>query len=216
MIEKIENSVQLLVVAVCFGITVVRFVRTKSRNWELLAMYYGNYCLGDLYWLLFLLFYGSTPNLTFISDLSWYAADLALLLLLNHVAIPGERTERSKIPLLFPLLSVGMFFYFVQGGNLLNNLLSVFVMAPLMHHAARGLVYYRKQHLQTRNRLLYCLALFLCLAEYGLWTISCFYWSDSIDNPYFWLDGLITLCIPMLIPAVNAVGVQMQRTVDVT
>ena len=84
MIESVENAFQLALIAVCTTLSAVYAVRKKPRNGSLLVMFYGSYLLGDLYWLLYLLFYGHTPKIFYVSDLSWDAAYVFLHLLLQH------------------------------------------------------------------------------------------------------------------------------------
>lgn len=39
--------------------------------------------------------------------------------------------------------------------------------------------------------------------EYALWTASCFWVSDTLTNPYFWFDFLLTLVLLLFLPAVR-------------
>ena len=66
MIESIENGIQLVTTAVCTALSVSRAVRSGKRVWLLLALASGVYFLGDLYWQLFLIFYGETPDYSYI------------------------------------------------------------------------------------------------------------------------------------------------------
>ncbi len=88
---------------------------------------------------------------------------------------------------------------------MLNNLVSAIVMSVLLYQAVRGLVYHRKNRLHSKRCRLYALTLLFCMTEYALWTVSCFYWSDTLKNPYFWADFLQTACLPFFLPAVSAV-----------
>ena len=91
MIESVENAFQLALIAVCLTLAVIYTVREKPRNGTLLVMFYGSYLLGDLYWLLYLLFYGDNPSIFYIPDLSWYAAYGFLYLLLQRLSSKEER-----------------------------------------------------------------------------------------------------------------------------
>ena len=39
--------------------------------------------------------------------------------------------------------------------------------------------------------------------EYALWTSSCFWVSDTLTNPYFWFDFLLSLVLLLLLPALR-------------
>ena len=43
--------------------------------------------------------------------------------------------------------------------------------------------------------------LVFCAAEYGDWTTSCYWMGDTLANPYFWFDLLITISLAALLPA---------------
>ena len=43
--------------------------------------------------------------------------------------------------------------------------------------------------------------LVFCLLEYTLWTVSCFDWEDSVTNPYYWCDLLLTASFPFFLGA---------------
>ena len=201
MIETVENAAQFTVVSLCCGISAVCCIRRKSRLWGLMALFYGTFLLGLLYWLLYLLFYGDTPNFRYISELSWYTAFLFLFLILQHIADPGERTVKAWIPRLMPVFAFGMGIFYMQWSAWLSNVLSAAVMSLLLYQAVRGLIYHRKQEQHRKWTRFYCLTLLFCMAEYCMWTVTCFYWSDALSNPYFWFDILQTVCFPLFIPA---------------
>ena len=47
------------------------------------------------------------------------------------------------------------------------------------------------------------ITLIFCLLEYALWTVSCFWMGDTMANPYFWFDLLITGCMLLFLPALE-------------
>ena len=194
MIETVENAAQLVVVSVCGGVSFYRAMRRRSRRWVLMTLFYGTFLLGLLYWLLYLLFYGETPQLRYISELNWYTAYLFLFLILQHIADPGERGVRTKLLLLCPVFAFGMAVLYMQCSSWLSNICSAAVMSLLLYHAVRGLIYHRKKPQHGRWCRFYRLTLLFCAAEYCMWTITCFYWSDTLENPYFWFDILQTVC----------------------
>ena len=85
MIERIENALQIGVLVVCAAIAVYRTVKHRGEAWMLLSFFYGSWLLGDIYWLACLVFYDGTPQISAVSDLSWYAAYIFLYLLLYYI-----------------------------------------------------------------------------------------------------------------------------------
>ena len=204
MIETVENAAQLAVVSICCGISFVRFRHRRSRLWVLMTLFYGSFLLGVLYWLLYLLFYGYTPQFRYISELSWYTSFLFLFMVLHLLSDPAERSVRSWIPKLMIVFAAGMSVLYMQFSSWMSNILSALVMSMLLYHASRGLICHRKQKPHGRQIWLYRVTLLFCAAEYCMWTITCFYWSDTLENPYFWFDILQTVCFPLFLPAAAA------------
>lgn len=200
MIERYENAIQIAVLILCAILAASRAARYRSRSWVLLSFFYGSWLLGDIYWLACLLFFGTTPQISVISDLSWYAAYIFLYLLLCHVSppqeLPGMGTKR--IVWLGPALAVGMAVFFIQWGEILSNLIYAGLMGLLLYAALRRLT---EKECDRRECFLPAMILLLCLLEYALWTASCFLNERIPLHPYYWFDLLLTVSFPLFLPA---------------
>ena len=200
MIERYENALQIAVLLCCVPLAVYRAVPHRSRPWALLAFFYGNWLLGDLFWLFCLLLTGKTPEISIVSDLSWYASYLFLYLLLREMARPEPGGSRQFLPWLGFAFAFGMAAFYMQWGEYLSNLIYAVLMGLLLYAAIRRLI--------NRSRNPGCvsfsvLVLVFCLLEYALWTASCFRSDESLSNPYFWFDALLTVSFPFFLPAVK-------------
>ena len=196
MIESIDNGIQIAVLVVCVIVATFKAARYRSRSWTLLAFFYASWLLGDIYWTVCLLFYDKTPEISVVSDLSWYASYIFLYMLLRHVSPPEELTRKRILPLLGPVFSLGMALFFMQRGEILSNLIYAGLMGLLLYSAIRRLA-------ERRNRFLPALILILCLLEYALWTASCFWNDELLLHPYYWFDFLLTVSFPLFLPAVR-------------
>lgn len=196
MIETIENALQLAVTGVCSAACFVLAYRMKEKEWDILALFYAAIFLGDLYWLLYLLFKGTTPNLSYVSEFAWYAAYMFLLILLRFVE--GEKARQVRHPLLWiiPAFTIGMCVFYMQWGDYLGNIILAFLMGAILLESIKGLI--ALSHGAERN---FCAAaLSLGLIEYTLWTVSCFSSGEGITNPYYWVDFLFTMSMAALLP----------------
>ena len=90
MIERIDNGLQIAVLAICGVVALVRALRSRGKPWTLLALFYGSWFLGDVYWSVCLFFYGQTPQISVVSDLSWYAAYIFLYMATCSLARPAR------------------------------------------------------------------------------------------------------------------------------
>ena len=207
MIEIVENIVQLSILLVCTGVSAVWAIRERSAANALLVLFYALYTLADLYWILFLVFYGQTPMIFYVSDLGWYVSYLLLYMLLRRLADPREKTVRHPALWALPAFCAAMGLFYMRRGDYPSNLICAILMSLLMYHAARGLVYTRSCPRIAANRPFCVSVLVFCGLEYCMWTASCFWSGDTWTNPYFFFDALLSVTMLLLLPAYRkAVG----------
>ena len=74
------------------------------------------------------------------------------------------------------------------------------------YYALRGFIYARKHDGKERKMQYFHVAVLgIIVLEYCLWTASCFWISDTITNPYFWFDFILTASIFALLPVTRKV-----------
>ena len=201
MVEIIENAVQLVVLTCCAGFACWLSLKKQNRECARLAMFYGSYVLGDLYWLLYLVCYGHTPGIFYVPYMSWYAAYVFLDLLLLCLATAEERKFISWPSLVLPVFAAVMCVYYMQFGDYAGNLVSAVLMSLLMYHSSRGMHYLRKHPEGDGRKWMYILTLVFCFVEYSAWTASCFFVGDTLANPYYWFDFMVTPVVALFLPA---------------
>ena len=196
MIERIENALQIGTLVVCAAIALYRIVKRRGEAWTLLSFFYGSWLLGDVYWLACLVFYDGTPQISAVSDLSWYASYIFLYLLLRHTAPPEKPFGAKILPWLGPVFTAGMGVFFMLRGEIAANLVYAGLMGFLLYAAIRRLM-------ERRSVYLSVLILVFCLLEYALWTASCFWNDEIVLHPYYWFDFLLTVSFPFFLPAME-------------
>lgn len=193
MLEAIDNAIQLLVTAGCGIYAAVLFLRRKEQVWFLLTCFYGAFALGLIHWLLFLVFRLDTPQFSPVSDISWLAAILFLLVLQTTIQSPEEKAYRPICSWAAPAFCVIMCLYFFRWGDYFLNVLWAVLMGACGYLALRGLLFARRQSGVAHDRQYFHSAvLTFFLLEYGLWFSSCHWKSETLSNPYFWFDFLLT------------------------
>lgn len=204
MIEIIDNSIQLTVLACCCIYSAIQAIRRNTNAWFLLTCFYGAYALGLVFWLLFLFFYSDWPHISPVSDLSWMASVLFLIVLQNTISLPEERAYRPSSAWVAPACSTALCFFFFQWGDYLLNILWAALMGVCGYNALRGLLYARQKSDGTRNnQYIYMAVLAFILLEYGLWVTSGFWKEISLSNPYYWIDFLMTATFVTFMPALR-------------
>ena len=198
MIELIDNSLQITVLTVCAALSVYLAVRHGSRTWTLLSFFYGSWLLGDVYWLSCLIFYDRTPQISLVSDLSWYAAFIFLYMILRQVSPPEKLKRPGPAVWIGPLFAAAMAVYFMQWGQILNNIIYAGIMGLLLYSVTCRI---SAEGTEREKLLLPYAILIICMLEYALWTASCIWSGETLMNPYYWCDFLITLSFPFLLAA---------------
>ena len=147
MIESIDNGIQITVLVVCVIAAIFKAARHRSRSWTLLTFFYASWLLGDIYWTVCLLFYDKTPEISVASDLSWYASYIFLYLLLRHTSPPEELEGKIITPWLGPVFALGMALFFMQRGEIVNDLIYAGLMGLLLFSTIRRLTERRNGYL---------------------------------------------------------------------
>ena len=209
MIETYDNALQLIVTCVCCIYAVIRAFSTRKRAWTLYALYCAAYFFGDLYWYLYLIIYDDTPLISYIPDLSWFAAYLFLILLLQ--SIRGKTSSihelrNIRVSWIGPAFAAVMGVFFMTKGDYLSNIITAVLMGLIMLIAMNGIrLRGNTSRAEAPDWYIYRLVMVFCGLEYLLWISSYFWMGDTPLNPYFWIDMLITITIAMFIPSIRRV-----------
>lgn len=179
----------------------VLYLRYRSQAWFLLTCFYGSFALGLTYWLLFIIFYSEIPELSPISDLSWLSGLLFMMVLQNVLRVPGEGSYRPFGAWVAPVFSAAMCLYFFRWGDYLLNILWAVMMGTCGYNAVRGFLWARISGAGTSGRKYFHMAVLgFFVAEYCLWISSCNWKGESLSNPYFGFDFLLTLSFFAFVP----------------
>ena len=198
MTERVENALQIAVLLICASVALARALKYRSRGWTHLVFFYGSLALGDIYWFVYLLFFGVTPQISVVSDISWFACYIFLYLLLIRTAPPIKNPGRMVIPWIGPLFTASSAVFFMLRGEIFLNLIYAGLMGLLMFSSLSRLT---RRRSYERQFFLSFMILVFCLIEYGLWFSSCFFDGDTLANPYYWFDILFTASFVLFIPA---------------
>jgi hypothetical protein len=121
-------------------------------------------------------------------------------MLLREAAPPVTRREKRVLPWLGPALALGMAAFFMRWGEVASNLIYAGLLGLLLFASIRRLMDGRQV---PHARFLYAAILCACLMEYALWTASCFWTGETLRNPYYWFDLLLTASFVSFLPAVR-------------
>ena len=202
MLELWDYLVQFLVTACGFCAALREYYRARRQPWFLLTCFYATFALGTLYWTLHLLLRQETPQVFYVSDLAWLASFVFLLALTLTLPTAEERCFRTRLCRLVPVVCLPQFILYVTYGDVLSNVFMCGMTMLLAWCAVRGLVWAKRSG-GARLRRFHGTVLAFAALEYALWTSSCFWVSDTLTNPYFWFDFLLSLVLLLLLPALR-------------
>ncbi|MBO4807494.1 MAG: hypothetical protein J5537_00520 [Lachnospiraceae bacterium] len=201
MFELTENTVQVLILSACVGVALYRSIKFGDKTSVLLLFFNGSYLMGDLYWQVCLYYFGESPQLPIISDLSWYGSFMFLIILIRteladsgvKKKTPGNITKKI-LPFLSFVFTGGLAAYFMQYGQITANILYAIFFGHILYTVFN--IYWNYEKPTKRLKYVCVLAFIFCMGEYGAATASCFWEHEGITNPYFWFDMLMTMSFP--------------------
>ena len=204
MIAIIENFVQMIACGIGAGIALYCATVSRGREWLMLALFYCELFLGDLFWQFYQIYYQTTPQYSYISEPAWYSAYLFLFLLLMEIREEEQKSTHYRLPWLSLFFTGGMCLFFMQIGDYLSNIAAMILMTLLLWNAVHGLLFLRNQaNGGTEKRFLYFSVIAFCLIEYILWTSSMIWEESTIRNPYYWFDLTMSFIMLLFIPALR-------------
>ncbi len=208
MVELIDNSIQFLVTLFAGIGAGVLFYMTRKQAYFLLACFFVAFALGSLYWTLYILLFDHPPQIFYVSELGWIASSIFLLTLVYTLSTAEERRFKHPAVWLVPVFILPQLVVYLVVGDIIINLLITGFTLAVAWFSVRGLFYARQRSDELRNRQYFHVAvLAIIFLEYTLWTVSCFWTAETLANPYYWVDFLLTAALLALLPATRkAVG----------
>ena len=205
MIEGISDAVQLVVVAACFALALLRSLSTRNTTWLSLVCFFACMLLGNAYWFGYLVVFGEAPRYSYIADLSWVAGYVFLLMIV--VEADQQRGLTAPVPaawLPVAFCAACCIFYIVDSGSPLLNIADNGLLAALGFFAVRDIVAKppsgeasggsRRIHLAYNKAFHWSLIAFIAV-EQAVWLASCFLEPGPIlvVDPYIVLSNVLTL-----------------------
>ncbi len=129
--ELIENLLQLLVTFAGACLAGFAYWKSRAQKYFLLFCFYGCFALGALYWTLYLLLFGATPRVFYVSEFGWVASMIFLRILQATLSGPDERAFRCRVVWLAPLVGVPLMVFYCTYGDILSNLIWCGMMIAL-------------------------------------------------------------------------------------
>jgi heme A synthase len=205
-IEDFENIFSLVCTVIGLLYCLFKYIELPKRGYLYLVIFFLSHFLSDYYWTVYTLIMKDNPEVSeFTAYLGWNIAYVILFLAVFHF----RRAEKKYFhPLmLWPLATnIPLFIYYIQFGGIINNLWQVGFTTLTMVFCMRELLYYRavkagklvpSQDGMPKTDVaiprLPLLVLLFLIVQYGMWTASCFEWSNELLNPYFYCTILYSL-----------------------
>jgi HD-GYP domain-containing protein (c-di-GMP phosphodiesterase class II) len=201
ILENFENVLTLLAAVLGLLGCLFKYIRSPKRGYFLLIIFFLVNYLSDYYWTIYTLVMRTSPTVSeFLAYFGWNVGYLVLLL-----AVLNMRREVSKkffhpVILIPVITNVIQFFLYIRYGGLLNNLWQVGVTTIIMVICLQEITYYLKNKKNGSSVPHFSIIVLLYLiAEYGMWTASCFSWDNPLLDPYFIFTIIASVLKVMLV-----------------
>lgn len=200
MPELLSNGLQFVVVVGLAVYMLILFLRNRNQQFFLLTCFYGSFALGSGYWLIYLWVFNYTPRFFYVSDLSWFASFLFLVMLCVLMASPQEKAYRPVAAWVVVAILSALTVPMIQKKDILITLIAHGQMIFLGFLATRGFLYARKQTGIAREKQVFYGAVFAVVAvEFSLWMSSLYTLDLTWSSPYFWFDIALTASLIALL-----------------
>lgn len=203
MIELIDNILQLVATATGCVLAGVFFTKSKKQPFFLLACFYATFTLGTLYWTLHLLLFNETPPLFYVSELGWIASYTFMLALLYAMRSKTHKGHKTALSFIAPAFCIPQLILYITYGDIFCNLLMCIPTMIIAWLAIDGLVFSLRTDGKKIFAPFYITVLSFIVLEYCLWTASCFWGGDTLENPYFWFDFMLSVSMLSLLPTLK-------------
>jgi len=190
-----SENLALALFALCFGLSLARAFRDRTRPWVILAFGCGCNLFAQAYWVGFMVVFGETPIYFYISDIGWAAQFLFIVMLLvecNIARAPNPPVSAAWAPV---VVSAFLTIYYIYvGNNVIVCLVDGALIASIGYFAVKGLAAKPDEgalaegggrKLFRYNRVFAGMCLAFVVIELGLWTASCFYSEVPIAYDVF-------------------------------
>ncbi len=179
----------MMLVASIIGLlgSLYNYFEIPKKGWLLTACFFFANMLSDYYWTIYSLVMRAEPNVSeFIAYFGWNVGYVFLLIAVIHMQDHDLKGFFHPLILLPIPLNICQFLLYIQYGGIFNNVWQVGFSTAIACVCLRSLIYYiRNKRSDVPFPYFHLIALIFIGAEYAMWTSSCFFWFDSITNPYY-------------------------------
>lgn len=192
--ELIDNCFQVAVLLCAALAAIAAALRHKDRRFLILALFYICISMGTLYWVLCIFIMGNVPQVFYVSEFSWLAAYL-FLLLFQMVRTDQVRTLFSLLSLSCAMFAAAVVLVFRMFGP------SYFVSAAFagVVFAIVYLTVWRLRH-RSGGGPIDCWLLLCVVLQLLLYVVSDFMQDFTRFNLYFAVDITLTFSFTALLP----------------
>ena len=192
--ESLENIITLLCTIVGLLYCVFNYIENPKRGYRLIIVFFLANFLSEYYWTIYQLVMHTYPNVSeFAAYFGWNVGFLFLLVTVFILRSKGAKRYYNPVILIPILINIPQFKLYLKYGGILNNLWQVVTTTLTAIFCLQEILYYfrckrKKRHVQLP--LFYIMVLFYLIAQYGMWTASCFDWESELHNPYMYCSVL--------------------------
>ena len=192
--ELLDNLFQIAALGCASAAAIAAALRRKSRRCLLLALAYGCFAMGTLYYVLNLVILGHTPRVFYVAEVSWLASWL-FYFSLQIVRMAGMKLRLRPIPAAGALTAGGC----ILAAHIFGP---SYLMSAVFAFTVGALVFLSLFRLQSGASEKWTDAVLLACAvlQLLLYMVSGFTRSYTRFNPYFAVDIVLTLSFIALLP----------------
>lgn len=211
-LDYLENILQLSSILIALLISLFRYIGTRKRGWLFAVGFSVGNLLSSYFWTAYLIIMGDTPNVS--DNLAYFGWNMGFFFLLLLIFQVKSREERRyfHVLMLIPIpLNIWQLTMYLQFGGVANSVYQVIITTATACLALQSLLYSLKKKQGEKGAVFYTAfaVLISLLAEYGMWTSTCF--DGEISNLYYPFSFLSSLSYLMLVWAMDRSETELKK-----
>ncbi len=196
-IETLLDVYMLFAAGVGLFLCIYRYVETPRKVYVFSTLFFLAHFISDYYWTIYLLIMSDYPNISaLLAYFGWNVSYIFIILLI--FTFQSKEESRFITPLMFiPIpINIAQYILYMQFGGFINNTWQGITCTLISVLCIRSLVYWRKQR---KNGVVFpwfqLAALLFMVAEYSMWTVSCFDWEieGTLYNIFTFINITVSL-----------------------
>lgn len=187
-LDDLDNLLMLASTVIALLISLFKYIEKPRKGWLYVSVFFLARFLSDYYWTTYTFIMNDDPDISaLMAYFGWNAS--YLIQLVSVIKLRPKEVKGYINPLMFlPIpLNIAQCVLYSTFGGIFNNIVQVGFTTASICFCLQSSLYYLKNKKNGAFIPYYAIfTLAYLIAQYGMWTASCFDWDADLTNPFYY------------------------------